>query len=130
MRVDTCDVRVGDIVRVEEDQTFPADLLLVGSDQDDGACKIEASNLDGETSLKPRYPPHVSAPFKSIEQLTQFKGVIKCQEPNEQLYNFKGSIQVDGDTEILLSHHNLLLKGSILSSPLIYGVTVFTGKDT
>ena len=128
-RVDTRHVRVGDIVKVEEDQAFPADILLLGSSQEDGSCKIETSNLDGETSLKPRYAPKLAQLYNSVEQLQNLKGMIKCQNPNEQLYKFKGSIKVN-DVEVPLSHQNLLLKGSILATEFIYGVVIYTGHDT
>lgn len=70
------DVRVGDVVRVESDSFFPADLILLGavhggggdgaddasaaaSDEDAkarrakmGACHVDTASLDGESNLK------------------------------------------------------------------------------
>uniref|UniRef100_A0A674P8J9 Uncharacterized protein n=1 Tax=Takifugu rubripes TaxID=31033 RepID=A0A674P8J9_TAKRU len=45
-------IRVGDIVRVAKDETFPADLVLLSSDRADGTCHITTASLDGETNLK------------------------------------------------------------------------------
>lgn len=45
-------LQVGCIVRVTEDQTFPADLILLKSSLPKGICYVETKNLDGETNLK------------------------------------------------------------------------------
>lgn len=131
-RVDTCDVRVGDIVKVSEDYSFPADILLITSNLEDGSCNIETANLDGETNLKTRNCPKGLHAFNTPEKLSSMKGIIDCQPPNEELYKFKGSIKVEGmGPEIPLSHANLLLKGSILrSTQYIYGIVIYTGPDT
>ena len=47
-----CDLSVGDIVKVAADQTFPADLLLLISEHQDGLVYVETASLDGETNLK------------------------------------------------------------------------------
>lgn len=38
---------MGDIVRLESDDSFPADLVLLSSSEPEGLCYIETSNLDG-----------------------------------------------------------------------------------
>ena len=50
-------VKVGDIVRVEENQYFPCDLLLITSSVSKGVCYVETKNLDGETNLKHKKAP-------------------------------------------------------------------------
>jgi P-type E1-E2 ATPase len=45
-------VHVGMIVKIMQDQFFPADLVLLNSSAAQGIAYIETKNLDGETNLK------------------------------------------------------------------------------
>jgi phospholipid-translocating ATPase len=45
------DLKVGDIVKVEKDEYFPADLILLSSNYEEAICYVDTMNLDGETNL-------------------------------------------------------------------------------
>lgn len=47
-------VKVGDLILIEQDEMFPADILVLGSVYESGVCYIETSSLDGEKNLKPK----------------------------------------------------------------------------
>lgn len=47
-------MKVGDVVVMNQDEMFPADLIVLGSEFSSGACYIETSSLDGEKNLKPK----------------------------------------------------------------------------
>ena len=46
-------VKIGDIVKCVDDETFAADLALLTS-SNEGDCFIKTSSLDGEKNLKKR----------------------------------------------------------------------------
>ncbi|KAF9604639.1 hypothetical protein IFM89_008966 [Coptis chinensis] len=123
-------VRVGDLVKVERDEYFPADLLLLSSSYDDGICYVETMNLDGETNLKIKQSLEVTCSLRDECSLQTFKAVIKCEDPNENLYAFIGSLYYSGE-QYPLSPQQLLLRDSKLrNTEHIYGVVIFTGHDT
>jgi P-type E1-E2 ATPase len=43
---------VGDIVKVNKEQVFPADILFLSACGEGDECMVETSNLDGERNLK------------------------------------------------------------------------------
>ena len=45
-------VKVGDIVKVEQDKYIPADMVILQSSDPKGVCYVETKNLDGETNMK------------------------------------------------------------------------------
>uniref|UniRef100_A0A4W6BZA9 ATPase phospholipid transporting 11B (putative) n=1 Tax=Lates calcarifer TaxID=8187 RepID=A0A4W6BZA9_LATCA len=70
-------IRVGDIVRVAKDETFPADLVLLSSDRADGTCHITTASLDGETNLKTHFSVAETSVCQSVSQLEALQAVVE-----------------------------------------------------
>ncbi|XP_042413371.1 putative phospholipid-transporting ATPase 9 [Zingiber officinale] len=123
-------LRVGDIVKVEKDEFFPADLILLSSSYEDAICYVETMNLDGETNLKLKQSLEVTAGLQTDTDFSGFKAIIKCEDPNANLYTFVGTMENE-DQEYSLAPQQLLLRDSKLrNTDYIYGAVVFTGHDT
>lgn len=129
-------VRVGDVVRVHNEQSFPADLLLLSSSEPEGLCYIETANLDGETNLKIKQAlpetASVLSPDAFVAELASAE--IYSEQPNSSLYTYEGTMEnlphFPG-AKLSLSPQQLLLRGATLrNTSWIHGVVVFTGHET
>jgi phospholipid-transporting ATPase len=127
-------VAVGDIVRVESESPFPADLVLLASSEPEGLCYIETANLDGETNLKIKQAIPETADFVSPAELARLGGKIRSEQPNSSLYTYEATLTIaagGGEKELPLAPDQLLLRGATLrNTPWIHGVVVFTGHET
>ncbi|PWW75823.1 phospholipid-translocating P-type ATPase [Tuber magnatum] len=127
-------VRVGDIVRVESEEPFPADLVLMASSEPEGLCYIETANLDGETNLKIKQAIPETANLVSPSELSRLSGRIRSEQPNSSLYTYEATLTIGlggGEKELPLSPDQLLLRGATLrNTPWVHGVVVFTGHET
>ncbi|GES94028.1 phospholipid-translocating ATPase [Rhizophagus clarus] len=125
-------VKVGDFVSVKAQEWIPADLLLLHSKGEEGTCYIETAALDGETNLKQRQAlKETNSIITSPETLANFRATVKTENPNQDLYNFDGSISLANNKTLSLSNNQILLRGTILrNTPEIYGLALFTGEET
>ncbi|XP_047315904.1 putative phospholipid-transporting ATPase 9 [Impatiens glandulifera] len=124
------DLRVGDIVKVEKDEYFPADLILLSSSYDEAICYVETTNLDGETNLKLKQALEVTSNHNEDSMFQNFKAIIRCEDPNASLYSFVGSLELQGQQYPLAPQLLLLRDSKLKNTDYIYGGVVFTGHDT
>ncbi|KXX81576.1 putative phospholipid-transporting ATPase DRS2 [Madurella mycetomatis] len=127
-------VAVGDIVRVESEEPFPADLVLLASSEPEGLCYIETANLDGETNLKIKQALPETSSMVSSSELSRLGGRVRSEQPNSSLYTYEATLTMQaggGEKELPLNPEQLLLRGATLrNTPWIHGVVVFTGHET
>jgi phospholipid-transporting ATPase len=127
-------IAVGDIIRVESEEPFPADLVLLASSEPEGLCYIETANLDGETNLKIKQAIPETAHLVSPAELGRLTGRVRSEQPNSSLYTYEATLTMQaggGEKELPLAPDQLLLRGATLrNTPWIHGVVVFTGHET
>ena len=91
------DVRIGQIIKIRENEYFPCDMLLLNTSLPKGICYVETKNLDGETNLK-----HKQAEKKILqlsknreEILANFLNAsIECEQPNASIYTYQGVLRI------------------------------------
>ncbi|THW87570.1 phospholipid-translocating P-type ATPase [Aureobasidium pullulans] len=128
------DIAVGDVVRVESEEPFPADLVLMASSEPEGLCYIETANLDGETNLKIKQAIPETADLVSPADISRLGGRIRSEPPNSSLYTYEATMTMQsggGEKELPLNPEQLLLRGATLrNTPWVHGIVVFTGHET
>uniref|UniRef100_A0A7N8YA07 Phospholipid-transporting ATPase n=1 Tax=Mastacembelus armatus TaxID=205130 RepID=A0A7N8YA07_9TELE len=127
-------LKVGDVVLVKEDETFPCDLILLSSSRDDGTCYVTTASLDGESSHKTYYAVQDTKAYSTEKEVDSIHATIECEQPQPDLYKFVGRINIYMENEPVarpLGSENLLLRGATLkNTEYIYAVAIYTGMET
>uniref|UniRef100_A0A8C9W7R1 Phospholipid-transporting ATPase n=1 Tax=Scleropages formosus TaxID=113540 RepID=A0A8C9W7R1_SCLFO len=124
-------VRVGDIIKLENNQFVAADLLLLSSSEPYGLSYVETAELDGETNLKVRQALTVTSELGAdIHKLAEFDGEVVCEPPNNKLDRFTGTL-LWKDGKFPLDNGKLLLRGCVLrNTEWCFGMVIFAGLET
>ncbi|WOL06845.1 phospholipid-transporting ATPase 1 [Canna indica] len=118
---------VGEVVKINADETIPCDMVLLGTSDSNGIAYIQTMNLDGESNLKTRYAREETA---SMVQEGNFTGLIRCEHPNRNIYEFRANMEFNGQM-IPLGQSNIILRGCQLKNvEWIIGVVVYAGQET
>ena len=142
-KITSGELYVGEIVEVLQDNTFPADLILIDSELPGGICFIETGTLDGEKTLKQKEAPkETREKFKeNNEKIQKFEifGEVIADMPNPALYQLNGRMELsykissEKNTEIYkipLDAKQLLLKGAKLkNTKWVIGIVIYTGHN-
>lgn len=131
-------LRVGDIVKINQNEVIPADILLLRSTNPKGATYVETKNLDGETNLKLKFVHNQLLPVYATDASTlQTKCTVKFEAPNPSIYKFQGTLEFAGEPRatkhpsVSLQIDNILLRGCQLkNTKYIIGMVVYTGHET
>ncbi|KAG1855055.1 hypothetical protein C8R48DRAFT_609418 [Suillus tomentosus] len=126
------DIRVGDFVKIMNDEPIPADLLICATSEDENVAFVETKNLDGETNLKSRNACpaltdlHTAA--SCVSTLNPF--TIDCDRPDTNMYRFNATVTRNGEKSSV-DVQTVLLRGTVLrNTDWVIGVVLFTGAET
>ena len=147
--VQSAEVKVGDILRVEKEHTLralKADVVVLASSDDDGIVAIETSQLDGETSVKFKKAARQTQHLQTAEDLHAARGsfVFDVDQPNKELYKWQGrgipkgpqqdpdlSATTPATVSFNLDVENTIWRTcSVRNTAWFVGLVVYTGKDT
>lgn len=125
------DIRVGDLVHLSNNETVPADILLLRTSEPHGICYIDTCDLDGETNLKRREVVRGFIDKQHIFQPSKFTSRVEVDAPTTKIYRFHGAVIHASGERIPIATENLLLRESRLkNTDFIEGIVVYAGHET
>lgn len=125
-------LRVGQIIKLEQDEPVPADVILLTADSGNNhEVFVETMDLDGETNLKTKFPlEELSDCTNTAEKLARIQALITSEDPNLNLYNYEGHI-IFNNEKFPLTIDNIIYRGSIVrNTNNTLGVVIFTGPES
>uniref|UniRef100_A0A8C9AJF2 Phospholipid-transporting ATPase n=1 Tax=Prolemur simus TaxID=1328070 RepID=A0A8C9AJF2_PROSS len=125
------DIQVGDVIRLKKNDFVPADILLLSSSEPNSLCYVETAELDGETNLKFKMALEITDQYLQREDtLATFDGFIECEEPNNRLDKFTGTL-FWRKRSFPLDADKILLRGCVIrNTDVCHGLVIFAGADT
>ncbi|CAD8203960.1 unnamed protein product [Paramecium pentaurelia] len=125
---------VGQIIKVNQDEVIPADILILRSSEQKGICYVETKSLDGETNLKQKNV-HIDLLQTYISDdcfgQEDKRIILKYQAPTPYLYQFIGETTTSQQKVSAMNFNNFILRGCNLRNvKYVFGLVTYTGKDT
>ncbi|XP_071910255.1 phospholipid-transporting ATPase 1-like isoform X1 [Coffea arabica] len=121
-------MQAGEVVKICADESIPCDVVLLGTSDPSGIAYIQTMNLDGESNLKTRYARQETS--KLVLEGTTISGVIRCEQPNRNIYEFTANMEIKGQ-RFPLTQSNIILRGCQLkNTEWVIGVVVYAGQET
>ncbi|WVQ83909.1 hypothetical protein IAT38_006053 [Cryptococcus sp. DSM 104549] len=132
------DLKVGDVVKIYENEQFPADIVICSTSEEEDVAYIETKNLDGETNLKSRNGVPGLSHLSSAEACRKAKLRVDLDVPENNMFRLNGAV-IDLDERGPDGEHPVhpatlettLLRGCVLKNTAwVIGIVIFTGPDT
>lgn len=93
---------------------------------------MQTTNLDGENSLKQKEGLSILSSLieRNLGKINLVRGLIEIEQPNSNIYKTHGTVEVDSQ-KYIFSNDNILLRAATLkNTDYVFGIVVYTGKDT
>ena len=130
VEVESQNVVVGDILKIRENESFPADLVMIATSNIKSIAYVNTMNLDGETNLKEKFLPNGVFGQYEESSLSNLNFELQVDHPNNSLVKWNCNIKFPTKIEPL-SLQQLLLRGCMLkNTDWVFGIAVYTGPDS
>ena len=130
--VEAGQLKVGDLLKIENDEMVPADILYLTSSQENNLVYYSETNLNGESAVKTMSCYSHFRNKDVIKEFTSKKYFIDVSEPNRDLLNYDSRLRCPTQNKYWpISIKNVLLRGVATHyTEEVIGVVIRTGHDT
>lgn len=132
------DIRVGHIIKINRDEIVPADIIILETLDSNHTCYVDDSSITGvfdsfkvkKSCIDTQTP--VMKPIRINEYIKNIRGMLKYEEPNEDLTFFNGRLKLESFPRASdITIENFIMRGSSVKNiKCVYGLVVFTGMET
>ena len=126
------DVKVGDFVKIYDDEPIPADLIICATSEEDNVAFVETKNLDGETNLKSRSACPALTHLRNAKECASAKNSfhVDCEQPDNNMYKLTAAVVMPND-KYPIDLGQTLLRGTMLRhTKWVIGLVIYSGGDT
>lgn len=133
--VESGSIRVGNIVKIKQDEMVPCDVLFLASALEKGHCFIDKANLNGETKLEVETSlPATRVLCRDAASMDKLHLSFMYEAPTPHFDTLRGIMKVtNGDrTETVnVDGKSLLMREtSLRNCDYIYGLAIYCGNGT
>ena len=132
--IEAAEIKVGDIIKVNEGQRIPADMVLLYTTEKNGILFIKTDQLDGETDWKMRKSvDHSQREYANGVSLVNLKAHVIAELPRKDIYKFEGTFHFEYGLELNsvgLDLSNTLWADTVITSGFALALVIYTGIDT
>lgn len=126
------DVAVGDFVKIMDNESIPADILICSTSEEENVAFVETKNLDGETNLKSRNAVTALTKLRTAEDCasSDVSFRVEAERPDTNMYRLSAAASV-ADQAFPVDIQMVLLRGTVLrNTKWVIGLVLYTGEDT
>ncbi|KAJ1308767.1 hypothetical protein OPQ81_004457 [Rhizoctonia solani] len=126
------DVRVGDFVKIHDRESFPADIVICATSEEENVAYVETKNLDGETNLKSRHAVPELTHLRTAKDCAQGLPIaIEAEAPDVNMYRLNAAVVTDSGKKSPVDLQTVFLRGTVLrNTRWATGIVLYTGVDS
>ena len=129
-QIKSADLRVGDVVKITDDEMVPSDMLYIGSTEASKLAYYSETNLNGETAVKTMSCFPAFQECDAVDELSRNAFYVDVGEPDRDLTRFDARIRCAGKFWPI-SINNVLLRGVCTHyTENVMGIVLRTGHDS